>query len=75
MTEIQQDLVLHLLREGDWHEATIAYAEEAGISHQEASEAVQQLAAQQNIQRKSLGWFTLAALASVAFLVVGWVLA
>lgn len=75
MTEIQQDLVLHLLREGDWQEATIAYAEEAGISHQEASDAVQQLAAQQNIHRSSLGWVTLAAVASVLSLLAGWVLA
>lgn len=75
MTEIQQDLVLHLLREGDWHEATIAYAEEAGISHQEASDAVQQLAAQQNIRRNSIGWLTFAAVASVASLLAGWVLA
>lgn len=75
MTEIQQDLVLHLLREGDWHEATVAYAEEAGISHQEAADAVQLLAAQQNIHRQSIGWLTVVAVASALSLLAGWVIA
>jgi hypothetical protein len=75
MTEIQQDLVLHLLREGDWYDATIAYAEEAGISHHEASEAVKQLAAEQNIHRYSFRWLALAAVASLLSLAAGWIIA
>lgn len=75
MTEVQRDLVLHLLREGDWQEAIIAYAEEAGVTQFEATEAVHALAASNNIRKKSLGWFTLAAFASFVSLAAGWIIA
>jgi hypothetical protein len=75
MTEIQQDLVLHLLREGDWHEATVAYAEETGVPFDEAVDAVRQLAADQNISRQSFKWLVAAAIASMLSLFAGWVIA
>ncbi len=75
MTEIQRDLVLHLLREGNWQEAIIAYAEEAGVTQFEATEAVQLLAASNNIQKKSFRWLTLAAFASFVSLAAGWIIA
>ena len=75
MTETQRDLVLHLLREGDWHDAVIAYAEEVGVSHGEAVEAVESLAAQQNIHRHSMRWLALAAVASMVSLAAGWMVA
>ena len=75
MTEIQRDLVLHLLRQGDWQDATIAYAEEAGITPREAAEAVRQLAASHDIHRHSAWWMAMAAVASFVSLVAGWVFA
>ena len=75
MTETQRDLVLHLLREGDWHDAVMAYAEEVGVTHNEATQAVEALAAQQNIHRHSVRWLALAALASMLSLAAGWMIA
>lgn len=75
MTELQRDLVLHLLREGDWHDAVIAYAEEAGITASEAEQAVEQLAAHHQIRRRSYRWLTFAAVASAASLAALWLVA
>lgn len=75
MTETQQDLVLHLLREGEWHDAVMAYAEEAGVTTDEATEAVKALASHQNIHRRSSTWLMLAAVASMLSLAAGWAIA
>lgn len=75
MTETQRDLVLHLLREGDWHDAIMAYAEEVGVTQGEAAEAVEALAAQLNIHRHSVSWLAIAAVASMLSLIAGWMIA
>lgn len=71
MTETQRDLVLHLLSEGDWQEAITAYAEEAGVSHDDAKVAVARLADQCNLRNHGSRrvWF-FAAMASAIGLVV-----
>lgn len=74
MTETQRDLVIHLLREGDWQEAVLAYAEEAGVTNREASEAVEALAASHHIERHSFSWLAVAAIASLLLLLAGWVI-
>lgn len=75
MTETQQDLVLHLLREGEWRDAVMAYAEETGVTTDEANEAVKALAVGQNIQRSGSRWLMIAAIASMLSLAAGWVIA
>jgi hypothetical protein len=75
MTETQQDLVLHLLREGDWQDAILAYAEEAGVSHEEATEAVEALAASEHIARHPTWRPALLALGSLVSLIAVWMLA
>lgn len=74
MTEIQRDLVLHLLRQGDWREAVDAYAEEAGVTRREAEDGVAQLAETHGVRRRSYGWLTLAAVASAASLALLWLI-
>jgi hypothetical protein len=73
MTENQRDFVLHLLRQGDWGQAIVAYREEAGVDHEQARVAVNALAAQHGIQRsgwRSWWWWgpAMAALMAIALL-------
>lgn len=72
MTETQRDLVLHLLKEGDWQEAMIAYSEETGASPEEARDAVTRLAEQCNLKNSSRRrMWVFAAMASAIGLVAG----
>lgn len=76
MTESQRDLVLHLLGEGDWQDAVKAYAEEMGVSPEEADDAVKQLAIVHAIAPpRGRRWIMIAAIASMLSLVAGWAIA
>jgi hypothetical protein len=76
MTDSQRDLVLHLLRAGDWPDAIVAYMDETGADEETAREAVGQLARDHQLRRSYTGWITLAAAASALLLLLaGWIVA
>ena len=49
MTDSQKDLVLHLLRQGDWSDALEAYCEETGDDLETARSVVKALAKEHQI--------------------------
>ena len=75
MTDIQQDIVLHLLREGSWREAVQYYAEEHGVPPAEAADFIQTLAKHNNIPVQSVYWIAITGLASLLAMLTGWVIA
>lgn len=75
MTDIQQDIVLHLLREGSWREAIHYYSEEQGVPPAEASDAIQTLAQKNDIPMQSFFWFAIAGVTSLLAMLAGWIVA
>jgi hypothetical protein len=72
MTESQRDFVLHLLHQGDWGHAVVAYQEEAGVDRDAALSAIQQLAREYGIERPRwrLAWWCAPAILAAALAIV-----
>ena len=56
----QQAVILHLLREGQWHQAVLLYREETGVPKRLAAREVERIAEQHQIRpaRPWLWWPT-----------------
>ncbi|QDV11871.1 hypothetical protein CA51_17470 [Rosistilla oblonga] len=56
MTDSQKDLVLHLLQQGNWHDAVVACCEETGADVETARAAVRQLASEHRLTQPRNWW-------------------
>ncbi|MEZ6091325.1 MAG: hypothetical protein R3C05_25575 [Pirellulaceae bacterium] len=72
MTDSQKDLLIHLLQQGDWTDAVVAYCEETGADVETATHVVRQLA-EQNAIRPARRWWLLG-LTLVATLLVTFII-
>ena len=67
MTEEQRELVLHLIRVGDYSDAVAAYQEETGADEDTAASAVAALADRHGLKRAGgIGWQWIALALSLA---------
>ncbi|WP_145092972.1 hypothetical protein [Rosistilla carotiformis] len=56
MTDSQKDLVLHLLHQGNWHDAVVACCEETGADVETARAVVRQLANEHRLNPTRKWW-------------------
>lgn len=67
MTDEQRELVLHLIRVGDYSDAVTAYQEETGVDQDAAASAVAALAARHGLKPTgALRWSWIALVLSLA---------
>ena len=52
----QQAIIVHLLREGEWHQAVLLYREETGAPRHLATREVERIAQQHNIKPNGTWW-------------------
>lgn len=55
-TETRQAIIVHLLKEGEWYQATLLYRDETGAPRHLARREVERIAKQHAIQPKG-GWW------------------
>lgn len=66
MTDLQKDLVLHLLQQGNWQDAVVACCEETGADIETARLVVQQLANEHRLNPTRNWWWIAGTLATLS---------